>query len=83
MKEVGSDYLEIQQSLNQDPLENIFASICLDYSSNNNNSSVKQFVDVLKSSTVSCFPSRGLCDTSFRESCASPTGLSINHGRAT
>jgi len=93
-KRAGLDYLETR-SLNQDPLENTFGVIHLCCCSNNN-PTVGQFVDALKTSIIS-----GLVHTVLRnancegddielldilhfflkESCASPPNPSTSHGR--
>jgi len=94
LKRAGFDCLEAQ-SLNQDPLENTFGVIHF-YCGSNNNPTVGQFVNALKTSIISGLvhtgPHNANCESddielldnlhSFpRESCASPPNPSTSHGR--
>ena len=58
LKNAGFDYLETQ-SLNQDPLENTFGITRL-HCGSNNNPTVGQFVDALKTSIINGLPYTGL-----------------------
>jgi hypothetical protein len=92
----GFDCLETQ-SLNQDPLENTFGVINL-HCGSNNNPTVGQFFDALKTSIISGLAHTGLCNANsegdnielldnlhsfLKESCASPPYPSTSHGRET
>ena len=60
LKSADFDYLEAR-SLNQDPLENTFGVIHL-HCGSNNNPSVGQFVDALKTSIMNGLACTGLCN---------------------
>ena len=96
MKRSGFDYLE-NRSLSQDALENTFGVINL-HCGSNNNPTVGQFVDALKTCTIIGIAYTGLCnamcegdDTELQNnlysfakgSCASPLDSSTSHGRET
>jgi hypothetical protein len=96
LKRAGFDCLETQ-SLNKDPLENTFGVIRLHFGSNNN-LTVGQFVDALKTRIINGLAYTGLrnanCegdDTEFldylhsllKESSASRPNPSTSHGRET
>jgi hypothetical protein len=85
------------RKLNQDLLENIFGAICL-YSGSNNNPSVGQFEDALKTSIINGLAFRGLCgsncegddanlldnlQSSFKAPDASSPNPSTSHGKET
>jgi hypothetical protein len=60
LKGAGFDYLETR-CLNEDPLENTFGVICL-HCGSNNNPTVGQFVDALKTSIINGLAYTGLHD---------------------
>jgi hypothetical protein len=51
-------------NLNQDTLKNTFGAICL-HCGANNNPSVRQYVDALKTVIISCLTCRGLLDPNY------------------
>ncbi|PNF15720.1 hypothetical protein B7P43_G12478 [Cryptotermes secundus] len=65
LKEAGFEYLHTQ-NLNQDPLENTFGAIRLNCGSNNN-PTVGQFVNALKTSIISGLAFRGLGETNCED----------------
>ena len=94
LKRAGSDYLE-NRSLNQDPLENTLGVFCL-HCGSNNNPTVGQFVDALKTSIINGLTYTGLCNANcegddtelldnlhsfLKESRASPPNPSTSHGK--
>ena len=96
LKSAGFDYLETQ-SLNQDPLENTFGVICL-HCGSNNNPTVGQFVDAVKTSIINGLAYTGLRNANcegddtelldnlhslLKESSASRPNPSTSHGRET
>ena len=96
MKSAGFYYLETR-SLNQDSLENTFGVIHL-HSGSNNNSTVGQFVDALKTSIINGLAYTGLHNANWegndtelldnlhsllKESSASRPNPSTSHGRET
>jgi len=96
LKSAGFDYLEIR-SLNQDPLENTFGVIHL-HCGSNNNPTVGQFVDALKTSIINGLAYTGLSNANcegvdterldnlhslLKESSASRPNPSTSHGRLT
>ena len=96
LKRTGFGYLETQ-SLNQDLLENTFGVIRL-HCVSNNNPTVGQFVDVLKTSNISGLAYTGLHNANcegddteimdnihsfLKESCASPPNPSTSPGGET
>ncbi|XP_033608842.1 uncharacterized protein LOC117282608 isoform X2 [Cryptotermes secundus] len=65
LKEAGFQYL-LTKTLNQDPLENTFGAIRLNCGSNNN-PTVGQFVDALKTSIINGLAFRGLGETNCED----------------
>ena len=95
LRSAGFHYLETR-SLNQDPLENTFGVIRL-HCGSNNNPTVGQFVDVLKTSIINGLVYKGLCNANcegddtglldnlhslLKESSASQPNPSTSHGSA-
>jgi hypothetical protein len=65
MKKAGVQCLHTR-NLNQDPLENTFRAI-RPYCGSNNNPTVGQFVDALKTSIINGIAFRGLCETNCKD----------------
>jgi len=65
LKEAGFKYVETRK-LNQDPLENTFGVIRL-HCGLNNNPTVGQFVDALKTSIINGLAFRDLRNTNFED----------------
>ena len=96
LKRSDFEYLKTQ-SLNQDPLENAFGVICLHHGSNDE-PTVEQFVDALKTSIINGLAYTGLHNANcegddtelldnlhsfLKESCASLLNPSTSHSRET
>jgi hypothetical protein len=96
LKNAGFDYFETQ-SLNQDPLENTFGVNCF-HCASNNNPTVGQLVDALKTSIINGLAYAGLRNANWegddtelldnlhsflKESCASQPNPYTNHGSET